>query len=382
MFKDEVSKNTLKKRREYYLKHGLKDVFPCGLLESSSLDITTPYMLRNDGELLTCGDYHPYIKSSYKEDTQQSLYYLFYLHSNFIEWFYNNSLDEEIKLNIKKLICLVDDRYGLGPVIKDITREEENEILENLRYLKDHIGTEKATYSIKDIIDRLWDLTNQEFCRVRTSNYRYKTGGDNGEIYFRISSENFDWFDLIWNVCIKYSPSIEYITIMKDPQVFGKQFDYIKIGGKEMNKYPLESFIELEGEPLVESLLLENLNKDLNINEDIEKHEELNPLLFENNELKPEIKKAIEKIVNQFVEDLKTDGVKIEVKDVILVGSNVSYNYTKDSDLDIHIIVDKDTLDCDPELYTLLYGAYRSLFNKNYDITIKGIPVEIYVELY
>lgn len=116
--------------------------------------------------------------------------------------------------------------------------------------------------------------------------------------------------------------------------------------------------------------------------ENIEKHDTLNPLLFEGNELKPEIKEAIEKIVNQFVEDLKTDGVKIEVKDVILVGSNVSYNYTKDSDLDIHIIVDKDTLDCDPELYTLLYGAYRSLFNKNYDITIKGIPVEIYVELY
>ena len=118
------------------------------------------------------------------------------------------------------------------------------------------------------------------------------------------------------------------------------------------------------------------------LEEDIEKHEDLNPLLFENDELKPEIKEAIEKIVNQFVEDLKTDGVKIEVKDIILVGSNVSYNYTKDSDLDIHIIVDKDTLGCDPELYTLLYGAYRSLFNKNYDITIKGIPVEIYVELY
>ena len=158
---------------------------------------------------------------------------------------------------------------------------------------------------------------------------------------------------------------------MKDPQTSGKQFDYVKIRGEEMNKYPLKNFIELEGGPMVESL-----------EEDIEKHEDLNPLLFENDELKPEIKEAIEKIVNQFVEDLKTDGVKIEVKDIILVGSNVSYNYTKDSDLDIHIIVDKDTLGCDPELYTLLYGAYRSLFNKNYDITIKGIPVEIYVELY
>ena len=121
--------------------------------------------------------------------------------------------------------------------------------------------------------------------------------------------------------------------------------------------------------------------KNFGLEEDIEKHDILNPLLFENDELKPEIKEAIEKIVNQFVEDLKTDGVKIEVKDVILVGSNVSYNYTKDSDLDIHIVADSESLDCNPEIYTLLYGAYRSLFNKNYDITIKGIPVEIYVEL-
>ena len=121
--------------------------------------------------------------------------------------------------------------------------------------------------------------------------------------------------------------------------------------------------------------------KNFGLEEDIEKHDTLNPLLFENDELKPEIKEAIEKIVNQFVEDLKTDGVKIEVKDVILVGSNVSYNYTKDSDLDIHIVADSESLDCNPEIYTLLYGAYRSLFNKNYDITIKGIPVEIYVEL-
>lgn len=328
MFKDEVSKDTLKKRKKYYLKHGLKNVFPCGLLESSSLDITTPYMLRNDGELLKCGDYHPYIKSYRKESLEETLKYLD-LHKSFLEWFYNNSLNKETKTLIKNFD-----------------------------------GTEET-------IERLWYLTNQEFCRVRTSNYRYKTGGDNSEIYFRISSENFNWFDLIWDVCVKYSPSIDYITIMKDPQTFGKQFDYIKIKGEPMNKYPLKNFIQLEGESIVESL-----------EEDIEKHEDLNPLLFEGDALKPEIKEAIEKIVNQFVEDLKTDGVKIDVKDIILVGSNVSYNYTKDSDLDIHIIVDKNKLDCDPQLYTLLYGAYRSLFNKNYDITIKGIPVEIYVELY
>ena len=117
------------------------------------------------------------------------------------------------------------------------------------------------------------------------------------------------------------------------------------------------------------------------LNEKIEKHNELNPLLFDNEDLKPEVKEKIKDIVSTFKKDLLESGVSIEIKDIILVGSNVSYNYTKNSDLDIHIVVDSSKLDCNPEIYTLLYGAYRSLFNKNYDITIKGIPVEIYVEI-
>ena len=117
------------------------------------------------------------------------------------------------------------------------------------------------------------------------------------------------------------------------------------------------------------------------LEEDIEKHEELNPLLFEGNKLKPEIREALQKVADAFVEDLKEDEINIKVNDVILVGSNCSYNYTKDSDLDIHIIADSSALECPKELVDKLYSAYRSIFNKNYDITIKGIPAEIYVEL-
>lgn len=59
----------------------------------------------------------------------------------------------------------------------------------------------------------------------------------------------------------------------------------------------------------------------------------------------------------------------------------MSYNYTKDSDLDIHLIANSDELKCPDDLYPLLYSAYRSIFNNNYDLTIKGIPAEIYVEM-
>lgn len=121
--------------------------------------------------------------------------------------------------------------------------------------------------------------------------------------------------------------------------------------------------------------------EEAGIDEDIEKHDTLNPTLFDGNALKPDVTEAINNIVNTFVDELKEDGVNIAVKDIVLVGSNVSYNYTKDSDVDVHIIADSTKLECPKELTDKLYGAYRSIFNKNYDINFFGIPVEIFVEL-
>ena len=123
-----------------------------------------------------------------------------------------------------------------------------------------------------------------------------------------------------------------------------------------------------------------DLDKSL-IDEDIEKHDTLNPKLFDGEELRPEVKETIQKIADEFLKELNNDGIKFTLKDIVLLGSNVSYNYTKDSDLDIHLIADSSGLECPDDLYPLLYSAYRSMFNKNYDITIKGIPAEIYVEM-
>ena len=130
----------------------------------------------------------------------------------------------------------------------------------------------------------------------------------------------------------------------------------------------------------------ENLKENLNmikpsILENIEKHDVLNPKLFTDKEtLKPEVKNKINDIVDEFVNMLAEDEIKINIKDIILVGSNVSYNYTKDSDLDVHIIADTENLQCPDNLYPKLYSAYRSLFNKKFNIDFYDIPVEIYVE--
>ena len=85
-------------------------------------------------------------------------------------------------------------------------------------------------------------------------------------------------------------------------------------------------------------------------------------------------------IVDEFLADLKEQDIKIKVDDILLIGSNASYNYTKDSDIDLHIIANAKAANYSTEIATALYGAYRTIFNKNLDISIYNIPLEVFVE--
>jgi hypothetical protein len=64
-----------------------------------------------------------------------------------------------------------------------------------------------------------------------------------------------------------------------------------------------------------------------------------------------------------------------------LIGSNASYNYTKDSDIDLHILANSKGTSYSPEVADAIYSAYRSLFNKSLNISIYDIPLEIFVEI-
>lgn len=104
----------------------------------------------------------------------------------------------------------------------------------------------------------------------------------------------------------------------------------------------------------------------------------LNPILWdENNELKTGISDVIFKIVDRFVEDLE---VPIEIVDITLVGSNASYNYNEFSDIDIHIVVNTEVLPYDTKMLKLLYNSARNKFNKDYNISIKKLAVELSIE--
>jgi hypothetical protein len=113
------------------------------------------------------------------------------------------------------------------------------------------------------------------------------------------------------------------------------------------------------------------------ISDAISFHDKLNPKLWNNNQLRPEVKKQLLIIAEDFLEELGISG--LDVADMTVSGSNAAYSYTPNSDLDLHILVDMSKLP-NNEVYRELFTAKKSLYNDSHDIKIHGIPVELYVQ--
>ena len=106
-------------------------------------------------------------------------------------------------------------------------------------------------------------------------------------------------------------------------------------------------------------------------------HDKLNPKLWNNTRLRPEVKQQLLIIAEDFLEELGING--LDVADMTISGSNAAYSYTPNSDLDLHILVDMSKLP-NNEVYRELFTAKKSLYNDSHDIKIHGIPVELYVQ--
>lgn len=116
----------------------------------------------------------------------------------------------------------------------------------------------------------------------------------------------------------------------------------------------------------------------MKIYEKLEIHNTLNRKLFsEDNKLYPIVRQKIFDIVEKFIEYSELD---INVADIQIVGSNSSFNYTTDSDLDVHIISNFELINAPKELLQALYNAKKTQFNDKFNITIRGIKVEMYVQ--
>lgn len=99
----------------------------------------------------------------------------------------------------------------------------------------------------------------------------------------------------------------------------------------------------------------------------------LNPKIWRDGELDPQVADKLKEIAMAFVDFI---AIELDVVDLTITGSNANYTWTEYSDLDLHVIVAGIPDDNSRELF----NAKKTLWADQHDITVKGLPVECYVQ--
>lgn len=94
--------------------------------------------------------------------------------------------------------------------------------------------------------------------------------------------------------------------------------------------------------------------------------------------LKPEIREKLIGIAEDFFEELDIPWAELE--DIRFTGSLANYNWSKYSDVDLHLVIDYRLVDENVDLVEEYFKARKNLWNNQHDISIHGFDVEVYVE--
>ena len=122
-----------------------------------------------------------------------------------------------------------------------------------------------------------------------------------------------------------------------------------------------------------------------NLKTHLEYHDTLNPKLWDSSTnpptLHPDVEEALKKVANSFLTSLKV--TPDQIKDIILIGSNCNYNWSKLSDIDLHVVLDYNKIcpECEGSFdLDDCFKAKKSLWNDGHDVSIKGSNVEVYAQ--
>lgn len=204
------------------------------------------YMIRNDGKSIKVM-VHPYANP---DDMEETLYAG--------EWLYNNTLNNSIKDDFLSLVHFwieTDFNGSFDECFNYVSNRKYKIItLDFLNRNKDKI-LNSSTSKGSSLLDIINDGLNQEFLRARYGGYLDSSSGSR-EMVFRVSSKNFNWFDIIFNFVYNNRSNISQVTISKDPESTGIDNYFYKVGRVEINRLDIDEFIMLPGNPIVEELTI------------------------------------------------------------------------------------------------------------------------------
>ena len=104
---------------------------------------------------------------------------------------------------------------------------------------------------------------------------------------------------------------------------------------------------------------------------------ELNPKIWEDGKFNKKLRHQLLRIARAFYKFL---GTNAEIKDVTITGSNANYNWTKHSDIDLHLILNYKDIGDNDALVRELMRAKKSIWNSTYPLKYKGMNIELYAQ--
>jgi hypothetical protein len=105
----------------------------------------------------------------------------------------------------------------------------------------------------------------------------------------------------------------------------------------------------------------------------------LNKNFWTDEKLNPEVRDAIMAVVESFLESTNLKIGVNDIDEIEFTGSLANYNYSKFSDVDIHLLFDFSKLGKDPNFMQEFLSAKAIIWNAKHSVTLFGHEVELYI---
>lgn len=127
-----------------------------------------------------------------------------------------------------------------------------------------------------------------------------------------------------------------------------------------------------------------NMAKDISVPKDVlnsfQIKESLNSEIWPTDkELNPKVTAKLMQIAKDFIKDLELPQ-EVKISDIIFTGSLANFNWSKYSDIDLHIVLDFEQFEAEPKILEDYFYGQKAIWNEEYDISVFSYPVEIYVQ--
>ena len=255
----------------------------------------------------------------------------------------------------------------------------------------------KTIFAIDQKIDGKFDetkvmfgfKTEDEAKKAYLSNYNKGWKG-----FWRITEVSIDDFkDWLYDGYKQRKPFSEYNEIKKkklnemidfyknEKLLLGDDGDYVHVIEDALN----EVISEYDNKNATPFLTRESIDEFVDNNElgdvlqsfDVQK--QLNQKFWVNGRLNSRVRLRLLDIADTFFDSMEVNWVK--PKDIIMTGSLANYNWSKFSDIDLHIIVNFREVDDRVEFVKDYFDSKKTIWNNQHEnLKIYGFPVELYVQ--